>query len=381
MPSHRKKNRRQFGFHRRTAPGAAPGTIAVDPAAACSEIQVIAYGPDNFVEERFSGADRLDELRKFLARWPVTWVNIDGLGDAEVIRKIGQIFGLHSLALEDVVNVHQRSKVESYADHLFIVARMVHLNDHLETEQVGLFLGKNFVVTFQESAPGDSFGPVRERLRASRSHVREAAADYLAYALLDSMIDAYFPVLEVFGERVDELEEEALSLSRGQQTVARIHDVKNDLLVLRRAIWPLREAVNALQRDPTPLIHDNTRLYLRDCYDHTVQLIDLLETYRELGSDLRDLYLAAMSNRMNEIMKVLTVISTIFMPLTFIAGVYGMNFDPGSSPWNMPELRWYYGYPLCLLLMAIVTAIMFMFFRRRGWIGKPKPIETPQLRH
>ncbi|MBI3300790.1 MAG: magnesium/cobalt transporter CorA, partial [Deltaproteobacteria bacterium] len=283
-------------------------------------------------------------VRDFLDRWPVTWVDVEGLGDVETIRTLGEIFGLHRLALEDVINVHQRAKVEQYGEHHFIVTRMVRLGEHLETEQLSLFLGKNFVLTFQEGHPGDCLDLIRERIRQKRGRIRDAGLDYLAYALLDAVVDCYFPILEEYGERLETLEDEILTRPHNG-AVARIHEIKRNLLTLRRAIWPQRETFNTLLREEMPLVTDETRLYLRDCYDHTTQIIDLIETYRELGSDLIDVYLSSVSNRTNEIMRVLTVIATIFIPLTFLVGVYGMNFNPASSPWNMPELNWYWGYP------------------------------------
>jgi magnesium transporter len=361
----RKHRRRKF--HRRTKPGASPGMIVSDPASPQPVIHVMAYGPDR-LEERTVAS--IESLREFVGQWPVTWINVDGLGNADIVRRIGEMFKLHPLALEDVVNVHQRAKVEHYADQMFVVVRMAHPGDRLETEQVSMFLGKNFVVTFQETLPGDAFEPVRERIRAARGQIRNRGCDYLAYALIDASIDSYFPVLETLGEQIEGLEEEALTrATRG--TISRIHDVKHDLLTLRRAIWPAREALHALARDPCPLITDETRIYFRDCYDHTIQLLDLLETYRELGADLRDLYLSSISNRMNEIIKVLTIISTIFIPLTFIVGVYGMNFDTDQQ-WNMPELRWRYGYMFVWGTMAAVVIFMLYFFRRKGWIGAAK---------
>jgi len=367
MSNHRRaKRQRRKHFHRQSGVGAAPGSVIVDPQAPRPTITIMAYGPDKLSEHPLT---KVEEIKSYLNQWPVVWINVDGLGDAGVLQQLGDLFHLHRLALEDVVNVHQRAKVDQFQEQLFIVARMVTAVPHLESEQVSMFVGKNFVLTFQEGGPGDSFEPVRQRIRDGRGKIRETGADYLMYSLLDAIIDAYFPVLELYGERVDELED-AVLLLRQRDTLNRIHTVKTDLLTLRRAIWPLREAVNALQRDPTPLIEQDTRLYLRDCYDHTVQLIDLLEMYRELGSDLRDLYLSSISNRMNEIMKVLTIISTIFIPLNFIAGVYGMNFHHENSPWNMPETTWYYGYPFALSLMALLSIGMLFFFRRKGWIGR-----------
>lgn len=350
---------------RRTLPGAAPGTISVDPAAPQPVMHVIAFGPQGIVEKDIALPD---DVREHLTHWPVCWLNVDGLGNEKTLSRLAEIFGLHPLAMEDVVNVHQRAKVEEYGDRLFIVTHMPELKDHLDTEQLSIFVGKNFVLTFQERPGWDCLEPVRERLRNPASRIRHEAADYLAYALLDAVVDQYFPVLEVYGERVEALEEQVL-IRPDRGAVAAIHDVKRDLLHLRRAIWPQREAFNTLLRDPVPHVTDATRIYLRDCYDHTVRIIDLVETYREVCSDLMDLYLSSISQRMNEIMKVLTVISTLFIPLTFVVGIYGMNFNPAASPWNMPEINWYWGYPACLAVMAAITVGQLFFFRRKGWIG------------
>jgi len=382
----KKKRRRAYRhrFRRRTGPGAVPGTIAVDPASPQPVVQVFAFNDAEVLEQEFKTREELDRLPQILPQllreWAVTWVNVDGLGDADLVARLGQFFALHPLALEDVVNTHQRAKVEQYENCLFVIARMVSFNDHLESEQLSLFLGKNFVLTFQY-LPGDSLEPVRERIRGHRGTVRSSGADYLAYALLDAVVDGYFPVLEKYTDLLDDLDAQ-LSNGNPHQTMARIHEMRSDLLFLRRAIWPHREAINALVRDPHPLVADETRLHLRDCLDHIVAIIDLVETYREMCTDLRDYCLSAISNRMNEIMKWLTLVSTMFIPLSFVAGVYGMNFDPGASPWNMPELRWYLGYPLALCLMASVAATMLLVFRRRGWIGPALPAsDGKETRH
>lgn len=333
--------------------------IVPDPLSPPPVIHVMAYGGDRLEERTVAN---VENVREFLEKWPVTWINVDGLGDADVIRRLGEILRLHALALEDVVNLHQRAKVEQYQDQLFIVVRMIQERDPRATEQVSMFLGPNFVVTFQESLPGDSFEPVRERIRVGKGQIRERGSDYLAYALIDAAIDSFFPALEALGERVESLEEETLTRAT-RSTLNRVHETKHELLSLRRAIWPAREALHTLARDPSPLVSDETRIYFRDCYDHTIQLLDLLETYRELGSDLRDLYISSVSNRMNEIMKVLTIISTIFIPLSFIVGLYGMNFE------TMPELHWRYGYAFVWGLMIAVVVFMLYFFHRKGWIG------------
>jgi magnesium transporter len=367
MKSRRRRSSRPR-FQRQTQPGASPGTLRVDPRAAQSVVHVLAYGPD--VIEEYTGSD-LERVRSFRERFPVVWVNVDGLGDQALLASLAEMFHLHPLAMEDVVNVHQRAKVEDYDDHLFIVARMASYNDKLETEQLSLFLGKGFVVTFQEDVPGDCFDPLRERLRQSGGRTRRSGADYLAYALVDAVVDRYFPMLEEYGERLDSLEDAITAGGRFRWVVTAIHDIKRDLRTLRRAVWPLREAVNSLVRESSDLLGPETRVYLRDCYDHTVQILDLVETDRETSSDLMDLHLSHLGLRTNEVMKVLTIITTIFIPLSFIVGVYGMNFDPDSSPFNMPELRWVFGYPACLALMAFVTIALVIGFWSKGWIGRP----------
>ncbi|MGE0609934.1 MAG: magnesium/cobalt transporter CorA [Pirellulales bacterium] len=363
----RKIRKESFRFRRRLPAGASPGTIIVNPLADAPVMQLMAFDEHKIVERQL---DHVSAAKEFLGQWPVVWINVEGLGDARTLEQLGQLFGLHRLALEDVVNIHQRSKVETYDGNLFIVARMPRQREEFDTEQLSLFLGADWVLTLIED-PGDCFDGVRRRVRESRGRIRSVGPDYLVYALLDAVIDSYFPLLEQYGERLDELEDEAI-LRGTRQTVAKIHATKTDLLHLRRAVWPFREALNHLVRDEHPFIKAETRVYLRDCYDHTVQMIDLIEVYRELGSDLRDLYLTSVSNRMNEVMKVLTVITTIFMPLTLIVGIYGMNFNPASSPWNMPELNWRYGYPAILALLSAVTAGMLWLFRRKGWLGPPR---------
>ncbi len=294
-----------------------------------------------------------------------------GLGDTEVVARLGELFGLHPLALEDVLNNHQRSKVELYGDHLFIVARMLEGGTALVTDQLGMFLGKSFVITFQH-LKGDCFDPLRERIRRERGIVRTSGPDYLAYAILDGVVDSYFPICEGFGDRIETLEEEIIRQVDGD-IVSRIHAVKSKLLILRKSVWPLREALHILVRDPIPLVSDDTRVYLRDCADHTFQIIDLVETYRELSSNLMDLYHSVVANRTNEVMQMLTVIATIFIPLTFIVGVYGMNFD------SMPELRWKYGYAVVWGVMIAVAGGLLWFFQRKGWLpsGSKRPKQPP----
>jgi magnesium transporter len=327
-------------------------------------VELIAYGPERLVEEKISNVEIIPSRMR---DQPVVWINVEGLGDAQTIERLGEMFDLHRLALEDVVNLHQRPKVEEYGDVLFIVLRMAHVKERCATEQISIFVGSNFVITFQEGQPGDSFGRVRQRLREKSGRLRTSGSDYLAYAMIDAVIDAYYPVLEVYAERIDSLEDIVLEGPK-RQVFDRLHEVKSDLLLLRRAIWPQREAIAVLSRETSLRFNEATRPYLRDCYDHIVQIVELVETYRELTADLRDLYMSTISNRINETMRVLTIMSSLFIPLTFIAGIYGMNFDTRVSPWNMPEVEAYYGYPLTLLGMALTAAGMTVFFYRQGWI-------------
>jgi magnesium transporter len=282
---------------------------------------------------------------------------------------LGKVFSLHPLVLEDVVNVPQRPKVEEYTDQQVIIAQMVSLKPDAKgfiSEQVSFILGKNYLLTVQEEPEFDTFEPVRQRIHHNRGTIRQQGADYLVYALLDTVIDGFFPVLENYGERLEELEQEVID-QPNQKTLDKIHKIKRELLLLRRAIWPQRDAINSLIRDGSELISPQINIYLRDCYDHAVQIIDMVETYRELASNLMDVYLSSVSNRMNEIMKVLTVISTIFIPLTFIVGVYGMNFDT-SLVGNMPELRIPYGYTYCWAVMLTIATSLLIYFWRKGWL-------------
>jgi len=372
--TYKHKKRKRHDSYVQVPPGTPPGTVIVDPEAAQPTIRVLAYGPDDVLEEKVSDPYR---VREFFDKRAVLWVDVEGLGDAATIHTMGEIFGVHRLALEDIVTMHQRPKVEQYGEQLFIVARAVYLEEHLDTEQISLFVGKNFVLTFQEGRSSDCLEAIRERIRKRGGRIRDAAHDYLVYALLDAIVDSYFPILEEYGERLETLEDDIL-IHPQVDTVARIHAIKRDLLTLRRAMWPQRETFNALLRGEASVMTTETRLYMRDCYDHSVQILDLLETYRELGADLIDMYLSMVSNRTNEIMRVLTVISVIFIPLTFIAGVYGMNFDTDKSLWNMPELKWYWGYPFSLLLMLLVALGQLVFFRRKGWLGPPRLSERKE---
>jgi magnesium transporter len=361
---YRKRHTHKVKFSRRSLPGSAPGTLIADPNALQPTVRLVAYGPAGVLEEEIADVRTIVHR---LQEWPVAWIRVAGLGDVSLIAKLGEIFNLHRLALEDVVNVHQRPKVEQYKGHCYVVVRLVRDETSFASEQVSIFLGRNFVLTFQER-PGDFFDPIIQRIRGGIGRIRTAGTDHLVYALIDAVTDCYFPVLERYGEALESLEN-AVVFDPGRHVIERIHEMKYGLLTLRRAAWPLREALATLYRDPIPLIDDEERVYLRDCYDHTVQIIDLLENYRDVASSLMEVYLTSISNRTNEIMKVLTIFTAVFIPLTLIAGIYGMNFDTRRSPWNMPELRWAWGYPFALALMAAVAAGLLLYFRRRGWLG------------
>lgn len=345
--------------------GIPPGTLTLNPESPKPIIQVIAFGPQESTER---GIADVDAIPAFLKRWPVTWVNVDGLGDTETIRRLGEMFNLHPLALEDVLDVYHRPKIEQYEDHLYMVVRMLEPEMPIQTEQLSIFVGKGFVITFQEH-PGDCLDVVRKRIREGRGRIRTQGADYLAYSLVDAVVDGYYPFLDELGDRVDALETIVLEKPTSD-VVSTIHEFKRDLLTVRRVMSSQREAVNTLLRDTGGPISNTTRIYYRDCYDHTIHVLETVETYREVVGGLLDIYLSSVSNRTNEVMKVLTMIATIFIPLSFVAGVYGMNFDTQVSRWNMPELRWAYGYPAFLLLVIAIVVVQISFFLRRGWLGR-----------
>lgn len=324
----------------------------------------IGYGPDSYEE---CALNSVAEVVQKMGKYPVNWINLEGCTDVQIFEQFRIAFDLHELALEDCITVHQRSKVEDYKNHLFIVTRMPKGLEAGVTEQLGMFLGKDFVLSIQDDEGGDCLDSVRDRIRRSIGSIRSFGPDYLIYAIIDAVVDAYFPVLEDLGERIDTLEDEIVENS-SKGSSSEIHKVKREVLALRRAVWPMRDAISSLSRDTHPYFSDTTRVYLRDCYDHLSRIIDLIEMYRELTVDMLDVYLSIVNNRMNEIIKVLTVITTIFIPPTFIAGVYGMNFDTKISPFNMPELEWYFGYPFALLLMAVTTLAILLLLRSRKWI-------------
>lgn len=347
-------------------PGTAPATLTPpDLAREQPVIMLIQYDEESIFEGTF---DTIEELMQRYDPAKVNWINIDGLGDTELLRKLGNRFKIHPLALEDVLNTTQRPKVEHYEEHYFVVSEMIYWDEknQLAVEQLSLFLGQEYVITLQEESEHDVFQKVRARLRSGRGYARKMKADYLAYALLDATVDQFYPVLETVGDGIEEIEDELLDKPT-KATLRRLYDGKRLLLQLRRAAWPQREIFNTLIRDDTGLVCRETQVFMRDCYDHITQVIDILENFRDLAAGLMDVYLSSLGFRTNEIMRVLTVISSIFIPLTFIAGLYGMNFDT-KFPWNMPELGWPFGYVACLGVMASVAGGMIIFFKRKNWL-------------
>jgi magnesium transporter len=358
-------------YHR---PGTAPGTLrAPEKRIEQVRVTVIDYGPDHLEEKVVT---RVEEVFRYRDSPSVTWINIEGLHDVALVESIGRHFGFHSLALEDVLNCGQRPKLEDYGQYNFLIMKSLLPGDTLNTEQISFFLSGNFVITFQE-VPGDSFEAVRERIRRGKGLMRKSGADYLVYALVDALIDEFFPVLERYGEQIESLEAELLT-NPSRDTIHEVHRIKRELLLLRRTAWPERDVISALQREESDVIQRETQVFLRDCYDHTIQIIDMIETYRDLAAGMLDIYLSSVSNRMNEIMKVLTIISTIFIPLNFIAGLYGMNFHT-NHPMNMPELDWPWGYPYALGLMATVAVLLVIYFQRKGWLTGDRRPEVPPV--
>jgi len=347
-------------------PGTPPGTLTEheDTSANKPTIRLIDYTSSEFVDIQLTNAD---ECRPYLEKESVTWIHLQGKTQAGTMKNIGSMFGLHSLAMEDVLNKGQRPKVQEYEELLFIIMSIpVYVNGTMTIEQVSLFLGENYVISFH---PGnnDPFELLRTRLRKQNGFFRNQKADYLLYCIVDLVVDQGYPILEGFGETIESIENKLLTSTVKQDTLADIHHIRRDLLVLRRNLWPQREIMNSLLRDKNPLLKESTFVYLRDCYDHTIQIMELIENYREMATSMIDVYLSSVSHRLNEIMRVLTMIATIFIPLTFVVGLYGMNFSHPDSPWAMPELHWYYGYPMAWGIMITMVVGMIVYFKRKGW--------------
>ena len=344
---------------RNTNVGAKPGTLMIAEKAQKPRIRVIRYTQ----QEHFDTiVESVKEVAAKLEKPGVVWIDVQGMGDETIIRELGELFSIHMLALESIVNVPQRPKTEEFDKHQLFISRMVSLDDggKLDVEQVSILFGKNFVLTFQERF-GDVLDPVRKRIKTKSTMMRKSGADYLAYAIIDTIIDGYYPVLEHYGEYLEELEAKVVA-NASSTMLDKINQSKRNLLVLRRGIWPQRDALNTLIRDDCPFITDETKVFLRDCHDHCTQVADVLETFRETAGALLSTYLSALGNKQNEVMRVLTIMSSIFIPLTFMAGIYGMNFEV------MPELKSPIAYPILLTVMVITTIGMLIYFRSLGWI-------------
>ena len=358
---HRRRRREH-----RPSPGEPPGSLAPTPYAHPTHLHLLAFDGDRLIEHESEDAAEIEARVRGMGN---VWIDIEGLRDIDTIRAIGQRYCLHPLTLEDIVQVVQRPKVDVYEGYLFVVLRLPRLGKGLVTEQLAIVLGEDFVITFRERT-SECFEAVRRRLTHPHSRMRSRGVDYLAYALIDALIDAYFPILEHYGELIDDMEEEVVERAT-DGLVTEVHGLRRAVMELRRAIWPLREVLNTLTREGTPYVQPETRVFLRDCSDHVSQLLDMIEIDREVTSTLLDLHLSSLSARMNEIMKVLTIIATIFIPLGFFVGLYGMNFDPEVSPYNMPELHWRFGYFYSLAVMAAMALGMLAYFWAKGWIGGP----------
>lgn len=323
-------------------------------------IHVIDYDETNFLETELSAAEACIPYKN---KPTVTWINVDGVHNVPVLEKLGDCFGLHRLVIEDILNTDQRPKMEDFGEYLFIVLKMLSngKTGEIVTEQISIVVGSNFVLSFQEGVEGDVFNLIRERLRNGKGRIRKMGADYLTYSLLDAVVDNYFVILEKFGDKIELLEAELIE-SPTQKTMQRIYQLKREMIFLHNAVWPLREVVSTLGKHESPIIREATVPYFRDVYDHVIHVIDSVDIYREMISSMLDMYLSRVSNRLNEVMKVLTAISLIFMPLTFIVGLYGMNFK------YMPELEWRYGYFLTLFVMLGIGVFMFFYFKRKKWL-------------
>jgi magnesium transporter len=358
-----KKNKKLKFIRRRSKKaGLPPGTLVHLGEKKVEKVHIsyIDYDEKNIQEKHIS---KIEDCFPLNATPTVSWINIDGLHEVEILEKLGRQFELHPLMLEDILNTDQRPKFDDFDKHIFIVLKMLSFDEEtqaVESEQISLVLGENFVISFQERV-GDVFDPIRERIRNDKGRIRKMGPDYLMYALLDAIVDNYFLILEKLGDKIEGMEDELVG-NPTQKTLQQIHYLKKEMIYLRRSVWPLRELISGMERTESSLIKKSTNAYLRDLYDHTIQVIDTVETFRDMVSGMLDTYLSSLSNRMNSIMKVLTIIATIFIPLTFVAGVYGMNFV------YMPELKWRWGYPAVLLVMLIIVAAMLLYFKRKKWL-------------
>jgi magnesium transporter len=352
------KYRKKFSFKK----GLPPGTMVAmeEQKAQKTHVTMFDFNAAQYVEKTITN---IEECFPTKDKPTTTWINIDGLNDVEMMQKLGNHFDIHPLVLEDILHTEQRPKMEDYDNCIYIVLKMLYLDEKSEdivAEQISIILGSNYVISFQEKE-GDFFDPIRDRIRNLKGRVRKMGPDYLAYALIDTIVDHYFVIMENIGERIEKVEERLLRDTHDQQSQD-IHHFKRYIIYLRKHIWPLRDMISALQKSESALIKKSTAFYLKDAHDHSVQVMETVETYRDLITGLHDIHLSSLSNRMNEVMKTLTIISTIFIPLTFVVGVYGMNFE------HMPELKWEYGYYEVMGVMGIIVIFMLAYFKKRKWI-------------
>lgn len=348
-------------------PGSAPGTVEHIGERHMDEIKITVHDYDEEHVEEISISE-IQKAQQYLDAPSKTWVKVRGLHDTEKLKSIWNFFELHPLIQEDIVHTAQRPKVEVYDNCIFIVLRLLSYSEKekkIHSEQIGLVLGENYVLSFQETDT-DHFKPILDRLAIAKSRIRKKGPDYLTYALVDTIVDYYFNVIEHIAEDIELLEDDLLK-DPEDPLLEHIHKIRREIIFFRKSVWPLRDAINTIIRDESRFIEDSTKLYIRDVYDHMVQVIDNIENYRDMVLGLHDMYMSHVSNRMNEVMKVLTIIATIFIPLTFIAGIYGMNFNPEASPLNMPELTWYWGYPAIMSIMGVIAVVMIIYFKRKSW--------------
>lgn len=345
--------------------GLSPGTLPEQGAApqpAWVGIDIIDYNEEKFEEKELKN---VEECFHYRDQKTVTWINVDGTDQIDQIEKLGKEYGLHPLLLEDIVFADQRPKIDDYGDHIFIIIKMLDYDDEkkeIKVEQVSLVLGKDYVISFQENGKkGDVFDPNRQRIRGNKGKIRKMGADYLLYSLIDTVVDNYFLILEKIGERIEDLESR-LIFDPNPDRLRDLYRLKREMIYLRKSVWPLREVISKLEREEYDMVQPSTIIYIKDVYDHTIQIIDSIESYRDIIAGMLDIYLSSLSNKMNSVMKVLTIISTIFMPLTFIVGVYGMNFQ------YMPELHWRSGYHLVLGACALISGLMIFYFKRKKWL-------------
>ncbi|UCF69763.1 MAG: magnesium/cobalt transporter CorA [candidate division WOR-3 bacterium] len=352
----------KYGRRKAKKVGLPPGTLIHVGERKTEQVKITVIDYDESAV-RESTITKVEECYPFKDSPTVTWINIDGIHDVDTIERIGKNYGIHPLLLEDIMHAGQRPKIEDFEDYVFVVLKMLSFNEKeqsIDTEQVSLILGKTYVISFQEKE-GDVFEPIRERIRNAKGRVRKMGADYLAYALLDSIIDSYFLILDKIGDKIEALEEDLMARPDAK-VLQTIHFLKREMIFLRRSVWPLREVVSNMLRIESKLIRETTGIFLRDVYDHTIQVIDTIENYRDVVSGMLEIYLSSISNRMNEVMKVLTIFASIFIPLTFVAGVYGMNFK------YMPELEWHWGYFIVLTIMAVISIFMLLYFKKKRWL-------------